>query len=53
MPCGFHGPHARQKGDHLRTCEFAQDPGQGFAPVDVSNEAYKLGVNWIVYALTH
>jgi len=33
--------------------EFWQWSAQGFAPVDVSNEAYKLGVNWIVYALTH
>jgi hypothetical protein len=33
--------------------EFWQWSGSGFAPMDVSNEAYKLGVNWIVYALTH
>lgn len=33
--------------------EFWQWSGQGFVSVDVSNEAYKLGVNWIVYALTH
>ncbi|HEX7120101.1 MAG TPA: DUF4159 domain-containing protein [Longimicrobiales bacterium] len=25
----------------------------GFLPIDLSNEAYKLGVNYIVYALTH
>ena len=25
----------------------------GWLPVDVSNEAYKLGVNYIVYAMTH
>jgi hypothetical protein len=25
----------------------------GFVPVDVSNEAYQFGVNYIVYALTH
>ncbi len=25
----------------------------GFRPVDESNEAYKLGVNYIIYALTH
>ncbi len=25
----------------------------GFIPIDLSNEAYKLGVNYIVYALTH
>ncbi|MGH7714232.1 MAG: DUF4159 domain-containing protein [Gemmatimonadaceae bacterium] len=26
---------------------------EGFVPVELSNEAYKLGVNYIVYALTH
>lgn len=26
---------------------------QSFYPVDLSNEAYKLGVNYVVYALTH
>jgi len=25
----------------------------GFIPVDVSNEAYKLGINYLVYAMTH
>jgi hypothetical protein len=25
----------------------------GFAPIDLSNEAYKLGVNYIIYGLTH
>ncbi len=25
----------------------------GFVPIDLSNEAYKLGVNYIVYAMTH
>ncbi|MEZ4425741.1 MAG: DUF4159 domain-containing protein [Gemmatimonadota bacterium] len=25
----------------------------GFIPIDLSNEAYKLGVNYVVYALTH
>ncbi len=27
--------------------------GSGFVPVDVSNEAFKLGVNFMIYALTH
>ena len=27
--------------------------GTGFMPIDVSNEAFKLGVNYLVYALTH
>ena len=26
---------------------------QGFVPVSDSNEAYELGVNYLVYALTH
>jgi hypothetical protein len=30
--------------------EFA---GQGFRPVDDTNQAYKLGVNYIIYGLTH
>jgi uncharacterized protein DUF4159 len=25
----------------------------GFAPIDLSNEAYKLGVNYVVYSMTH
>jgi hypothetical protein len=24
-----------------------------FAPIDETNEAYKFGVNYIIYALTH
>ena len=27
--------------------------GRGFRPFDETNEAYKLGVNYIVYGLTH
>ena len=27
--------------------------GTGFLPIDLSNEAYKLGVNYVMYALTH
>jgi hypothetical protein len=27
--------------------------GRGFRPFDETNEAYKLGVNYLVYALTH
>lgn len=33
--------------------ESWQWSGQGFVPVDVSNEAFKLGVNFFIYALTH
>jgi len=27
--------------------------GRGFRPFDQTNEAYKLGVNYLVYGLTH
>jgi hypothetical protein len=26
---------------------------QGFVPIELSNEAYKLGINYIIYAMTH
>jgi hypothetical protein len=26
---------------------------RGYVPIELSNEAYKLGVNYVVYALTH
>jgi hypothetical protein len=33
--------------------EAWQWSGQGFQPIEVSNEAFKLGINLFVYALTH
>ena len=33
--------------------ESWQWSGQGWFPVAESNEAYKLGVNYLIYALTH
>ncbi len=33
--------------------EFWQWSGTGWAGMDVSNEAFKLGINWLIYALTH
>ena len=33
--------------------EYWEWSGQGLFPFDASNEAYKLGVNYIVYGLTH
>jgi hypothetical protein len=27
--------------------------GSGFYPIELSNEGYKLGVNYIIYAMTH
>ena len=32
--------------------EYWEYSDQGFFPIDISNEAYKLGVNYVVYALT-
>lgn len=33
--------------------EYWEYAGRGFFPVDITNEAYKLGVNYIIYGLTH
>jgi Domain of unknown function (DUF4159) len=33
--------------------EYWEWSGQGLFPFDTSNEAYKLGVNYIIYGLTH
>ena len=33
--------------------EYWEYSDQGFVPVDTSNEAYKYGVNYAIYALTH
>jgi hypothetical protein len=33
--------------------EFIDYDATGFFPVNLANEAYKLGVNYMVYALTH
>jgi hypothetical protein len=33
--------------------EYWEFSDMGFWPVDVTNEAYKLGMNYIFYALTH
>ena len=33
--------------------EYWEFSDQGFFPVDMSNTAYKLGVNYIIYAMTH
>ena len=32
---------------------FWEFSGPGYRPVEESNEAYKLGVNYVVYAMTH
>jgi hypothetical protein len=33
--------------------EFWEFSDSGFMPVQASNEAYELGVNYIIYGLTH
>jgi hypothetical protein len=33
--------------------EYWQMAGTGFMPIDSSNEAFKLGINFMMYALTH
>jgi hypothetical protein len=33
--------------------EYWEYAATGYFPVDITNEAYKLGVNYIVYAMTH
>ena len=33
--------------------DFWEFSARGFFPVEVSNEAYKLGVNYVIYAMTH
>jgi hypothetical protein len=33
--------------------EYWEFSDTGFTPIDLSNEAYKLGVNYVVYAMTH
>jgi hypothetical protein len=33
--------------------QFWEWSGRGFRPFDQTNEAYKLGVNYLIYGLTH
>ncbi len=33
--------------------DYMEWSDQGFVPIALSNEAYKLGVNYVIYALTH
>lgn len=40
-------------GQHGDLGEFWEYSATGWAPVDMSNEAYKVGVNYIIYAMTH
>lgn len=61
-PAAFYGVHedndpnkrliavANHNGD---VAEYWEHSGTGFLPVDTTNDAYKLGANYYVYALTH
>ena len=33
--------------------EYWEYSGTGWYPIDLSNDAYKLGVNYVIYAMTH
>jgi uncharacterized protein DUF4159 len=33
--------------------EYWEYSGTGYAPVDITNEAYKFGVNYVIYGITH
>jgi hypothetical protein len=41
---------ANVNGDISEYWEFSDE---GFAPVDLNNEAYKYGINYVIYGLTH
>jgi len=32
---------------------FWEFSGQGYYPIDESNEGYKLGINYLIYAMSH
>ena len=36
--------------DQLKTVEYS---ATGFVPIASANELYKLGINYVIYALTH
>lgn len=38
---------------NMDIADFWEFSGRGYYPVDASNENYKLGVNYIIYGLTH
>ena len=33
--------------------EYWEYSDTGFTPIELSNEAYKLGVNYVIYSMTH
>ena len=66
---GYYGPRRRSTASSRTTtrrsgcwsiANYNNDLGElwefsdtGWVPIDLSNEAYKFGVNYIVYAMTH
>jgi hypothetical protein len=61
-PATFHGVFENNDPDRrlLLIANYNHDLGEmweysdtGFVPVDLSNDAYKFGINYVVYALTH
>ena len=49
-------PHKRLMvaiGYNTDVSEFWEWSGTGFKPIDESNEAFKVGVNFFIYGLTH
>ena len=39
--------------DNTDISQYWEMSGRGLRPLDETNEAYKLGVNYIMYGLTH
>jgi uncharacterized protein DUF4159 len=39
--------------DNTDVSQFWKWSGRGLRPLDQTNEAYKLGVNYLIYGLTH
>ena len=33
--------------------DYMEHSGQGWWPVNITNDAYKLAINYIIYGLTH
>lgn len=57
---GYYEDNDRENGRLLVVANYNNDIGDywewsdaGFLPIALSNEAYKLGVNYVIYALTH
>ena len=46
-------PHDRSSNYNNDIAEYWEFSDYGYYPIDLSNEAYKFGVNYVMYALTH